>query len=122
MTICTVPLQIKKALTCQIVSSCSTQFYEKACFPDAIQAIQKQIQQNGGEGDNMSAIGLGRFNVYSDGMKAPLKTQVPLAFPITRLPSRAGTYVLGEWGLICDSLFNQLHKLAYGVFFVLSWQ
>lgn len=24
--------------------------------------------------------------------------QNPLAFPITRLPPRAGTYVLGEWG------------------------
>ncbi len=69
--------QAPKSIDHNIIANCLTQFFGKASSPAAIQVVQDQIKQRGGQGDDIPKLKAGHFYVTSEGL-APTKLISPL--------------------------------------------
>jgi DNA helicase HerA-like ATPase len=70
--------QAPKSIDHNIIANCSTQLYGQANSPAAIEVIQDQIKQRGGNPSDVAKLGTGKFYAYSEGMQAPIKVATPL--------------------------------------------
>jgi hypothetical protein len=69
--------QAPKSIDHTIITNCATQFYGRAASPAAIDVIQGQIRQRGGNGADVSRLGPGIFYAHTENLKAPIKLSIP---------------------------------------------
>jgi DNA helicase HerA-like ATPase len=70
--------QAPKSIDHNIIANCSTQIYGQANSPAALDVIESQIKQRGGNPSDVAKLGTGRFYAFSEGMAAPVKVQSSL--------------------------------------------
>ncbi len=70
--------QAPKSIDHNVIANCTTQFYGKASSPAAIEVVQTQLRQRGGDGADIPSLPRGRFYVHSEALKAPEKIATPL--------------------------------------------
>ncbi|MGB5973712.1 MAG: ATP-binding protein, partial [Nodosilinea sp.] len=70
--------QAPKSIDHNIIANCSTQFYGRANSPAAINVVQNQLRQRGGDGDDIAKLNRGQFYVVSESITPPIKVVTPL--------------------------------------------
>lgn len=70
--------QEPKSIDHQIIANCLTQFYGRTSSPAAIDVVQNQLQQRGGQGNDISRLHRGQFYVASESIHPPVKIESPL--------------------------------------------
>jgi hypothetical protein len=70
--------QAPKSIDHNIIANCSTQFYGRANSPAAINVVQDQLRQRGGDGDDIANLARGQFYVVSESITTPIKVVTPL--------------------------------------------
>lgn len=70
--------QAPKSIDHNVIANCSTQFFGRANSPAAIETVQQQLQLRGGTGSDVAKLPKGCFYVYTEGLQAAVKVQVPL--------------------------------------------
>jgi len=70
--------QAPKSIDHNIIANCSTQFYGRSNSPAAIDVVRDQLQQRGGQGDDIAQLQRGEFYAVSESINPPMKITVPL--------------------------------------------
>ncbi|WP_088431799.1 ATP-binding protein [Halomicronema hongdechloris] len=70
--------QAPKSIDHNIIANCSTQFYGRSNSPAAIDVVRDQLQQRGGQGDDIAQLQRGEFYAVSESINPPIKITVPL--------------------------------------------
>ncbi|MBE9078460.1 DUF87 domain-containing protein [Romeria aff. gracilis LEGE 07310] len=72
--------QAPKSIDHNIIANCSTQFYGRANSPSAINVVQDQLRQRGGDGHDIATLQKGQFYAVSETLTPPIKILTPLCF------------------------------------------
>lgn len=70
--------QAPKSIDHNIIANCTIQFYGRASSPSAIDAVQDQLRQRGGSGQDVARLERGQFYASSELLNPPVKVQAPL--------------------------------------------
>jgi hypothetical protein len=70
--------QAPKSIDHNIIANCTTQFYGRANSPTAIEVIQTQLSQRGGNGQDIANLERGQFYLATEALPKPLKILAPL--------------------------------------------